>query len=1106
VHGIRTFGEWQERLEKLVCTGKAEGQIEFVNYKYGYFSVVAFILPFFRWLVVRRFRSELIKLCAETPRARIDLIGHSFGTHIMAWAIAGLPARSKIQIHTIILSGSVLRVDFPWRDLLGTRVKRVVNDCGTEDSVLLLSQFLVLFTGMAGRIGFSGATGGVFRNRYSMFGHGGYFQDALATPSDAYMAEHWLPLLSDEGPIPPFDHRKPSTIGGIVTVLANNAEPIKIILYASPFAALAWVYFGLYQNAVEERNRALITQSRFLADQANQAVRLADANTGSLLALAALPDRQARAERPYVGQAEAALLLSRQAAREYGVLGHAARVTWAEFDAKGERVVTASLDGTAAVWQVETGKRVATLSGHTGPVLHAAFSPDGRLIATASFDGTVRIWDPASGEQIATLRTAEPQFWSAIFSADGQRLVTVSSTTRRHILGEEGAFLQYHRHARGAAAFSPDGTMVAAAASDMSKRLWDTRAWTEIAALFTQTDSNGTISAMVWDARTGRATTSIYDHATVTAVSFSPDGHRLITASADRTARIWEADTGKPIVPLEGHQDWLHTAVFSPNGRLIVTASGPSPLSTAKETAARLWNAETGAPLFTLSGHEGGIASAAFSPDGSLVLTSSDDGMARLWSTAKGTELAVLAGHQAMILGAVFAPTGPRIVTTSGDHTARLWQLRAGSEIADLDLNSYAEGKTRFSGDGHFAITRFQYQPKYDDQSGLWFTDAQEAAAERYHTAYVWDTENGRRIATLHEKGVVSVGLSSDARCAVTLSEGGKAGHVWAVRSGTAIAPLKGQEHISRNAFDAAGRRVVTSSSDAATVWDCDSGHAVATLGPMPGLEVHSAMMSPDGRHVATSDGKTVRLWDAGKGDLVAALPKHADEIEWIVFATRGMIATASKDKTTRISDVETGSEIAVLSQEDWPSHVAFSADGRHVVTASIDGKARIFEARSGKRVGTLSGDGQSIASAAFSNDGMRIVTAPWQNHFGNESPMVRVLSAGTGELIAAYPAPKEGGGGAMFSADDRRILGFSVYERASVWRHYPAVQDVVDQAKRVVPRCLTRGQLEKAFLDPAPPDWCVDLAKWPYDEAKWKRWLADRRAGRNALLPVSRD
>src|SRR4029450_10082040 len=135
------------------------------------------------------------------------------------------------------------------------------------------------------------------------------------------------------------------------------------------------------------------------------------------------------------------------------------------------------------------------------------------------------------------------------------------------------------------------------------------------------------------------ATTSIYDHATVTAVSFSPDGHRLITASADRTARIWEADTGKPIVPLEGHQDWLHTAVFSPNGRLIVTASGPSPLSTAKETAARLWNAETGAPLFTLSGHEGGIASAAFSPDGSLVLTSSDDGMARLWSTAKGTEL-----------------------------------------------------------------------------------------------------------------------------------------------------------------------------------------------------------------------------------------------------------------------------------------------------------------------------------------------------------------------------------------------------------------------------------------------------------------------------------
>jgi hypothetical protein len=122
VHGIRTFGQWQERLEKLVTDAAHDSEIEFINYKYGYFSVVAFIIPFFRWLVVRKFRSELIKLCTNKPRTRIDLVGHSFGTHVIAWAIHGLSPETKIFIDTVILSGSVLRAEFPWRDLIGTRV------------------------------------------------------------------------------------------------------------------------------------------------------------------------------------------------------------------------------------------------------------------------------------------------------------------------------------------------------------------------------------------------------------------------------------------------------------------------------------------------------------------------------------------------------------------------------------------------------------------------------------------------------------------------------------------------------------------------------------------------------------------------------------------------------------------------------------------------------------------------------------------------------------------------------------------------------------------------------------------------------------------------
>src|SRR5258708_3168940 len=90
VHGIRTFGGWQERLAQLLKTQATDRQITVTNYKFGYFSVVAFIIPFLRWYVVRQFRKFLIDKAKEQAWDRIDLVGHSFGTHVIAWALYGI--------------------------------------------------------------------------------------------------------------------------------------------------------------------------------------------------------------------------------------------------------------------------------------------------------------------------------------------------------------------------------------------------------------------------------------------------------------------------------------------------------------------------------------------------------------------------------------------------------------------------------------------------------------------------------------------------------------------------------------------------------------------------------------------------------------------------------------------------------------------------------------------------------------------------------------------------------------------------------------------------------------------------------------------------------
>ena len=112
--------------------------------------------------------------------------------------------------------------------------------------------------------------------------------------------------------------------------------------------------------------------------------------------------------------------------------------------------------------------------------------------------------------------------------------------------------------------------------------------------------------------------------AEVTSAAFSPDGKRVVTASDDTTARVWDVGSGKPLATLRGHTYPVTSAAFSPDGKRVVTASG--------DKTARVWDADSGKTLAPLQGHTGTVFSAAFSPDGKRVVTASADHTARVWS------------------------------------------------------------------------------------------------------------------------------------------------------------------------------------------------------------------------------------------------------------------------------------------------------------------------------------------------------------------------------------------------------------------------------------------------------------------------------------------
>lgn len=277
VHGIRTFGQWQVRLARLIRDADPATRIE--NYRYGYFSVLAFLLPPFRWLATKRFRKALRSIVSRNPGARISIVAHSFGTHIVAWGLRGLRLGERPKVHTILLAGSVLKSDFPWSDLQDDdTLYRVVNDCGTHDNILLLSQFLVLLTGMAGRLGFSGMTSDRFLNRYFVGGHSLYFEKA-GVPSDDFMKKYWVPIFVSDATVEYVDERiVKGAIQGAVITLVQIADPIKLLFY---FCIPLWLGYEFHLkpvNVAEARAKAeadAYTQIADLADrQADRTRRL----------------------------------------------------------------------------------------------------------------------------------------------------------------------------------------------------------------------------------------------------------------------------------------------------------------------------------------------------------------------------------------------------------------------------------------------------------------------------------------------------------------------------------------------------------------------------------------------------------------------------------------------------------------------------------------------------------------------------------------------------------------------------------------------------------------------------------------------------------------
>ena len=275
--------------------------------------------------------------------------------------------------------------------------------------------------------------------------------------------------------------------------------------------------------------------------------------------------------------------------------------------------------------------------------------------------------------------------------------------------------------------------------------------------------SNGVLHQSIIKSRV-RLTLTGHDGEVLSAV-YSPDGRRIVTASKDQTAKVWDAEMGTELFMLTGHDDQVWSAVYSPDGERIVTASG--------DRTAKMWDANTGQELMTLTGHEGGVMSAAYSANGQRIVTASNDKTAKVWDANTAKELLTLTGHGGQVFSAAYSPDGQRIVTGSYDQTAKVWDAQTGTELLTLTGHDNVVWSAVFSPDGQRIVT-----------------------ASTDKTAKVWEAQTGTELMTLtgHESGGRSAAYSPDGQRIVTAGSWDYTAKVWEAQTGTEPLTLKGHD------------------------------------------------------------------------------------------------------------------------------------------------------------------------------------------------------------------------------------------------------------------------------------------------------------------------
>ena len=538
--------------------------------------------------------------------------------------------------------------------------------------------------------------------------------------------------------------------------------------------------------------------------------------------------------------------------------------------------------------------------------------------------------------------------------------------------------------------------------------------------------------------------------AVITRVKFSPNGKIIASASADNTIKLWRKD-GSLIRTIAGHKKIVSNIYFTSNGNKIVSASSDGTI--------KIWRVIDGKLLNSFENSTSGIIN--ISPDHTIIVSVNLNNRIELLRANDGHLIKTIDGHTSLITSVSFSPDGKTIASGSRDKTIKLWNTINGKLLTTIDDKKYGHkdfinhvnfspnGKTIASASKDKTVKLWNIRDVNNvklikefnqHKDSVWYVTFSPngkfiASASRDKSIKVWNSK-GIELETFegHTDVVSSVSFNADNQ---TIASGSVDGtiRIWqSQRYKTTSLPkilLGHNKGVYDVSFSPDGTMIASGSEDGTIkLWQYLNSRLIKTI-PGNGSPVYGISFSPDGNTIASAHkNKTVNIWKTSDGKLLLKLRGHDDEVNKVKFSHDGKtIATASRDATVKIWNSTNGNLIHTLKGHKGEVFaVSFSPDNQTIVSGSRDKTVKIWNYQDGALLKNISANGGIVSGVSFSPNGKVIASS-------HVDKTVKLWDFKNGKLLQTLTGHTSYIYSSVFSPDGQMIASASDDKTVKIWK-----------------------------------------------------------------------